>query len=240
MASLILVRHGQSIWNLQNRFTGWVDVDLSELGIREAQKSGELIKSLELDLNLYFTSYLKRAIKTLEVILKILKKNNTNIIKAWELNERHYGGLTGLNKDDAKKKLGEEQVKKFRRSWDISPPPMKDNDENNTKNDSIYNKIALDKIPVTESLKDTYNRVIPYFEKEIKQHIKKNKNVLISAHGNSLRALCKKILKISDEKIVELEIPTGNPLLIRFEENLEIKDYKYLNKKNAKKILFNI
>ena len=116
MASLILVRHGQSIWNLQNRFTGWVDVDLSELGIREAQKSGELIKSLELDLNLYFTSYLKRAIKTLEIILKILKKNNTNIIKAWELNERHYGGLTGLNKDCAKKKLGKEQVKKFRRS----------------------------------------------------------------------------------------------------------------------------
>ena len=154
MASLILVRHGQSIWNLQNRFTGWVDVDLSELGIREAQKSGELIKSLELDLNLYFTSYLKRAIKTLEIILKILKKNNTNIIKAWKLNERHYGGLTGLNKDDAKKKLGEEQVKKFRRSWDISPPPMKDNDENNTKNDSIYNKIALDKIPVTESLSE--------------------------------------------------------------------------------------
>ena len=106
MASLILVRHGQSIWNLQNRFTGWVDVDLSELGIREAQKSGELIKSLELDLNLYFTSYLKRAIKTLEIILKILKKNNTNIIKAWELNERHYGGLPGLNKDDAKKKIG--------------------------------------------------------------------------------------------------------------------------------------
>ena len=239
MASLILVRHGQSIWNLQNRFTGWVDVDLSELGIREAQKSGELIKSLELDLNLYFTSCLKRAIKTLEIILKILKKNNTNIIKAWELNERHYGGLTGLNKDDAKKKLGEEQVKKFRRSWDISPPPMKDNDENNTKNDSIYNKIALDKIPVTESLKDTYNRVIPYFEKEIKQHIKKNKNVLISAHGNSLRALCKKILKISDEKIVELEIPTGNPLIINFSENLEATEYKYLDKEREVNIIFN-
>ena len=239
MASLILVRHGQSIWNLQNRFTGWVDVDLSELGIREAQKSGELIKSLELDLNLYFTSYLKRAIKTLEIILKILKKNNTNIIKAWELNERHYGALTGLNKDGVKKKLGKEQVKKFRRSWDISPPPMKDNDENNTKNDSIYNKIALDKIPVTESLKDTYNRVIPYFEKEIKQHIKKNKNVLISAHGNSLRALCKKILKISDEKIVELEIPTGNPLIINFSESLEATEYKYLDKEREVNIIFN-
>ena len=116
MASLILVRHGQSIWNLQNRFTGWVDVDLSELGIREAQKSGELIKSLELDLNLYFTSYLKRAIKTLEIILKILKKNNTNIIKAWELNERHYGGLTGLNKDDAKKKKSNEKKGKSKKT----------------------------------------------------------------------------------------------------------------------------
>ena len=169
----------------------------------------------------------------------ILKKNNSNIIKAWELNERHYGGLTGLNKDGAKKKLGKEQVKKFRRSWDISPPPMKDNDENNTKNDLIYNKIALDKIPVTESLKDTYNRVIPYFEKEIKQHIKKNKNVLISAHGNSLRALCKKILKISDEKIVELEIPTGNPLIINFSENLEVTEYKYLDKERGANIIFN-
>ena len=147
--------------------------------------------------------------------------------------------MTGLNKDGAKKKLGKEQVKKFRRSWDISPPPMKDNDENNTKNDLIYNKIALDKIPVTESLKDTYNRVIPYFEKEIKQHIKKNKNVLISAHGNSLRALCKKILKISDEKIVELEIPTGNPLIINFSENLEVTEYKYLDKERGANIIFN-
>ena len=239
MTSLILVRHGQSIWNLENRFTGWVDVDLSELGIQEAQKSGELIKSLELDLNLYFTSYLKRAIKTLEIILKILKKNNLNIIKAWQLNERHYGSLTGLNKDNVKKKLGEEQVKKFRRSWDIPPPPMDDNDKNNTKSDLIYNKIALDKIPVTESLEDTYNRVIPYFEKEIKQHIQKGKNVLISAHGNSLRVLCKKILKISNEKIVELEIPTGNPLVINFSKNLEIVGYEYLDKERAENIIFN-
>jgi len=239
MTSLILVRHGQSVWNLQNRFTGWVDVDLSELGIQEEQKSGKLIKSLELDLNLYFTSCLKRASKTLEIILKILKKNNSNIIKAWQLNERHYGSLTGLNKDDVKKKLGEEQVKKFRRSWNVPPPPMKDNDENNTKNDSIYNKIALEKIPVTESLKDTYNRVIPYFEKEIKQHIQKGENVLISAHGNSLRVLCKKILKISNEKIVELEIPTGNPLVINFNKNLEVVRYEYLDKERAANIIFN-
>ena len=148
--------------------------------------------------------------------------------------------MTGLNKDNVKKKLGEEQVKKFRRSWDIPPPPMDDNDKNNTKNDLIYNKIALDKIPVTESLEDTYNRVIPYFEKEIKQHIQKGKNVLISAHGNSLRVLCKKILKISNEKIVELEIPTGNPLQIEFDNKMEIKKYKYLDAKRAKKILFNV
>ena len=239
MSHLILVRHGQSKWNLENKFTGWVDVDLSELGIQEAQKSGKLIKSLELDLNLYFTSCLKRASKTLEIILKILKKNNLNIIQAWQLNERHYGSLTGLNKDNVKKKLGEEQVKKFRRSWDIPPPPMDDNDKNNTKSDLIYNKIALDKIPVTESLEDTYNRVIPYFEKEIKQHIQKGKNVLISAHGNSLRVLCKKILKISNEKIVELEIPTGNPLVINFSKNLEVVRCEYLDKERAANIIFN-
>jgi len=239
MASLILVRHGQSTWNLQNRFTGWVDVDLSELGIKEAEKSGELIKSLDLDVSLYFTSCLKRAIKTLEIILNVLKIDNPNIIKAWELNERHYGDLTGLNKQEARKQLGEEQVKKFRRSWNIPPPPIRENNENNIRNNTFYDKIPIEKIPVTESLKDTYNRVIPYFEKEIEKHIKKNKNVLIAAHGNSLRVLCKKILKISDVKISELEIPTGNPLIIDFANNLEVVNYKYLDQERKLNIIFN-
>ena len=239
MTRLILIRHGQSTWNLQNRFTGWVDVDLSENGIREAEKAGQLIKYLNLDLDLYFTSYLKRATKTLDIILNILKTNNPNITKAWELNERHYGGLTGLNKDEIKKKLGEEKIKKFRRSWSTTPPPMKFDDKYNSRLDPIYNKIDKDKIPMSESLKDTYSRVVPYFEKEIKKHILKNRNVLISAHGNSLRALCKKIFGISDEKITELEIPTGNPLMINFSKHLKISDYKYLDKRREKNIILN-
>ena len=238
MSTLILVRHGQSTWNLQNRFTGWVDVDLSKNGIKEAEKSGELINSLNLEIDLYFTSYLKRAIKTLEIIIDILKKN-PRIIKAWELNERHYGELTGMNKDEMKEKLNEIQIKKIRRSWDIAPPPMKDDDENNPRNNLIFNNIPIDKIPNTESLKDTYNRVIPYYEEKVKQHLQKNKNILISAHGNSLRALSKKIFKISNKKISELEIPTGNPLVINFDRNLEISNYKYLDKNRKNNIIVN-
>ena len=238
MSNLILVRHGQSEWNLENRFTGWVDVDLSKNGIKEAEKSGELINSLNLEIDLYFTSYLKRAIKTLEIIIDILKKN-PRIIKAWELNERHYGELTGMNKDEMKEKLNEIQIKKIRRSWDIAPPPMKDDDENNPRNNLIFNNIPIDKIPNTESLKDTYNRVIPYYEEKVKQHLQKNKNILISAHGNSLRALSKKIFKISNKKISELEIPTGNPLVINFDRNLEISNYKYLDKNRKNNIIVN-
>ena len=239
MSNLILVRHGQSEWNLQNRFTGWVDVELSEKGIKEAQKSGELIKALNINLDFYFTSYLKRAIKTLEITLNILKKSDSKIIKAWELNERHYGSLTGLNKDEMRKKLGDEQVKIFRRSWNTPPPPMKESDKNNPKNDLRYSKIPSEKIPLTESLKDTYGRVIPYFEKEVEELIKNNKNILISAHGNSLRAICKKLLKISDKKISELEIPTGNPLIINLDKNLKVIDFKYLDKERKVDIIFN-
>ena len=137
MSSLILVRHGQSVWNLQNRFTGWVDVELSENGIKEAQKSGNLIKTLNLNFDLYFTSYLKRSIKTLEIILDVLKVNNPIVVKAWELNERHYGGLTGLNKNEMKKKLGEDKIRKFRRSWNMTPPLMKNDDKNSPKNSSF-------------------------------------------------------------------------------------------------------
>ena len=239
MSNLILIRHGESIWNLQNRFTGWVDVDLSENGIREAEKSAKLINSLNLNFDLYFTSCLKRAIKTLEIILNILNKNNSNVTKAWELNERHYGALTGLNKEEVKKKLGENLIKKFRRSWDMSPPPIKNDVVNNFNINSIYKTIPSKMIPFTESLKDTYNRVIPFFEKNIQNHLQKNKNILISAHGNSLRALSKKIFKISDEKIVELEIPTGNPLLIKMDKKLQISNYRYLDEERSKKIIFN-
>ena len=238
MNKLILTRHGQSVWNAENRFTGWVDVDLSEQGIHEARKSGELIKNLNINIDISYTSFLKRAIKTLSVILE---KNNLDLElnSSWEINERHYGSLTGLNKEETKIKIGEEQFKKYRRSWDISPPPMPGNDKNQSLFSPLNASIPQDMIPLTESLKDTYNRVIPFFESKIKPDLQNNKNIIITAHGNSLRALCKKLFNISDQKINELEIPTGNPLVIEFDQNLKIKDVQYLDKSREKPIIAN-
>tara|TARA_B100001996_G_scaffold368194_1_gene340478 strand:- start:3462 stop:4175 length:714 start_codon:yes stop_codon:yes gene_type:complete len=236
MGKLIVIRHGQSTWNAENRFTGWVDVDLSEKGVLEAEKSGRLLKDLNLKYDIYFTSYLKRAIKTLEIILKIIDKGN-KYAKAWELNERHYGALTGLSKAETKKKLGEEQFNQYRRSWDNPPPILEKESKYSSHNDSLYKK--LKNVPDTESLKDTYNRVVPFYEKEIKKYTKENKNVLIAAHGNSLRALCKYLFKISDNKINELEIPTGNPLVIEFKNSDLIKKCYYLDKTRSKNIIFN-
>ena len=238
MSKLILTRHGQSIWNAENRFTGWVDVGLSEQGILEAKNSGKLINNLNINIDLSYTSFLKRAIKTLTVILE---ENNLKLKlnTSWEINERHYGSLTGLNKEETKKKIGEEQFKKYRRSWDISPPPMTENDKNQSLFSSLNTSIPLGLIPLTESLKDTYNRVIPFFESKIKPDLQKNKNIIITAHGNSLRALCKKLFNISDQKINELEIPTGNPLIIEFDQSLDIKDIQYLDKSREKTIITN-
>ena len=238
MSTLILVRHGQSVWNAENRFTGWVDVDLSEKGVLEAQKSGRLIKNLNINIDVSYTSFLKGSIKTLTTILQengLELKFNTS----WELNERHYGSLTGLNKDETKAKIGEEQFKKYRRSWDVSPPPIAENDKNLSLFSPLNASIPLGMIPFAESLKDTYKRVIPYYEKEIHKHIQDNKNVLISAHGNSLRTLCKYLFKISDQRINELEIPTGNPLIIEFDNGLKIKKYYYLDETRANTIIFN-
>ena len=239
MSKLFLVRHGQSEWNSQNRFTGWVDVNLSDQGRAEAKKSGEMLNALNINIDFFYTSFLKRAINTLEIILSEINKENENYIKAWELNERHYGSLTGLDKDEMKKKLGEELFKKYRRSWDIAPPPQEDNSENEKLYSPLNKNIDKTLIPKTESLKDTYERVIPYFNKEIKHHLESNKNILIAAHGNSLRALCKMLLKISDEKINELEIPTGNPLIIDFEKDLTILSIRYLDNSREKKIISN-
>tara|TARA_B100002003_G_C13921591_1_gene448091 strand:+ start:66 stop:779 length:714 start_codon:yes stop_codon:yes gene_type:complete len=237
MNNLILVRHGQSHWNQEKRFTGWVDIDLTEQGKSEAEYAGKLIKELNIEFHAYFTSQLKRAINSLNIILNILNKPNTEINKAWELNERHYGGLTSLNKDEIIKKLGEKQVRIWRRSFDIPPPPM---DSEHPYKNSIYKNIPKQKIPESESLKDTFERVIPYYNKKIEPLILSKKNVLIVFHGNSCRALLKKIFRISDKKIIEFEIPTGNPLLIKFTDNLKVKDYKYLDSKRAKKILINV
>ena len=231
MNNLILVRHGQSKYNLERRFTGFYDVGLTQKGKDEAAYAGKLIKNLNIEFDSYFTSMLSRAYDSLNIILKVLDKPNVEINKAWELNERHYGGLTGLNKDETIKKYGDKQVKIWRRSFNTPPPKMEvDHPYKNKINSSIS----------SESLKDTFDRVVPFFNKKIKPIIKNNKNVLIVFHGNSCRALLMDILNISKEKINELEIPTANPLNIRFNKNLGVQDYKYLDKKREKKILFNI
>ena len=237
MNNLILVRHGQSQWNQKKKFTGWVDIDLTEQGKSEAESAGKLIKELNIEFDAYFTSVQKRAINTLKIILDILQKKNSEIKKAWELNERHYGALTGYNKDEIIKKYGSKQVQIWRRSFNISPPPM---DSQHPYKKNIYINIPKDKIPASESLKYTFQRVVPYYEKKVEPLISLKKNVLITAHGNSLRALCKKLFNISKKKIINFEIPTGNPLLIRFEDNLKVKDFKYLDTQRAKKITFNV
>ena len=231
MNNLILVRHGQSLWNRERRFTGFVDIELTEDGKSEAEHAGRLIKELNIEFNAYFTSELKRAINSLNIILEILNKPNVKINKAWELNERHYGELTGLNKDDTIKKYGNKQVQIWRRSFDTRPPPM-------GKQHPYRNKINSNIL--SESLEDTIKRVIPYYEKKINPLISAKKNILIVFHGNSCRALLMKILNISKEKIVEFEIPTGNPLLLKFGDNLKVQDYKYLDAKRSRKILFNV
>ena len=236
MTKLILTRHGQSVWNAENRFTGWVDVDLSNKGIKEAEKSGELIKELKIKIDVSYTSYLKRAIKTLTTILKI---NNLELKfnTAWQLNERHYGSLTGLNKEETKKEIGEEQFKKYRRSWDIAPPPMNAESEYQTLFSPLNSSIPVGMTPFTESLKNTYDRVVPFFERKKKKNLLENRNILISAHGNSLRALCKYLFNISDGKINQLEIPTGNPLVIELDNKLKINKNFYLDKIRSKEIV---
>ncbi len=235
MSNLILVRHGQSEWNLENRFTGWVDVDLAPKGKLEACKAGELIKEKKIKFDYFFTSYQKRAVNTLKLILNTLGIKDDHIIKAWQLNERHYGSLTGLNKDEMKKKLGEKKVHEFRRSWDISPDPLSKNNPYHPANIEAYKDVPLENIPDTESLKDTYERVLPYFTKEIQSKLI-NKNILISAHGNSLRAICKFLFKLSEDKIPKLEIPTGNPLFINLDNNKIVKCY-YLDNERAKDLI---
>ena len=233
MPHLILVRHGQSEWNLEKRFTGWVDVDLTGQGKLEACKSGEDIKKLNINIDFFFSSFQLRAISTLKFIQDTLR-NKREPIKAWQLNERHYGALTGLNKDEMKKKLGKDKIHEFRRSWDIKPDPLSRNNPYHPLNIEAYKKIPVEKIPDTESLKDTYERVIKYYNSDINNKLLENKNIIISAHGNSIRALCKFLFKLDNKKISLLEIPTGNPLLINLNSKLAVVECRYLNKDRAK------
>jgi len=237
MSHLILVRHGQSEWNLENRFTGWVDVDLAPKGKLEACKSGELIKEQKFKIDCFFTSYQKRAINTLDLILNTLRIKNAKTIRAWQLNERNYGALTGLNKDEMKKIYGEKKIHEFRRSWNAPPEPLSKNNPYHPVNIDIYKDIPLKNIPDTESLKDTYDRVLPYFKKEIQSELKNKKNILVAAHGNSIRAICKFLFSLDDNQITKLEIPTGNPLLINFNDKNEITKCFYLDKERAKDLI---
>jgi len=234
MSYLVLVRHGQSVWNLEKKFTGWVDVDLTENGKSEAKKAGELININNLTIDLYFSSVQLRAKNTLKIIQEELKDNKVPS-EAWELNERHYGALTGLNKDEMKVKLGEDKVHQFRRSWDLRPDPLDKQNPYHPCNIEIYKKIPEDKIPSTESLKDTYERVINFYKKKIE--IINDKNILISAHGNSIRALCKYLFNLDNDSISKLEIPTGNPLLIEVNGDKKVLSAKYLDSDRAKDLL---
>tara|TARA_Y100000590_G_C15713645_1_gene1011149 strand:- start:2123 stop:2833 length:711 start_codon:yes stop_codon:yes gene_type:complete len=234
MSHLILIRHGQSEWNVQKKFTGWVDVELTAKGKLEACKAGELIKELKIDLNHFFCSYQKRAMETLNLILNTLRIKNINIVKAWELNERSYGCLTGLNKEEMKKTLGDKRINDLRRSWNVAPEPLKKNSPYHPSNIKAYDNIPRNLLPDTESLKDTFERVVPYYKKKIHPLIKEN--IIITAHGNSLRSLCKYLFEIDDNKISKLEIPTGNPLVLTF-ENEKLINCKYLDNDRAKDLL---
>jgi 2,3-bisphosphoglycerate-dependent phosphoglycerate mutase len=235
MSYLILIRHGQSTWNLEKRFTGWVDVDLTENGKLEAKKSGDLIKDQNIKIKYYYSSLQLRAINTLKLV-QISLNDRQNFTRAWQLNERHYGELTGLNKVEMGKKLGEEKVYQFRRSWDLKPDPLDKLSPFHPLNIDVYKDVPIENIPNTESLKDTFVRVTNYYETVIANNLK-NGNVLMSAHGNSIRALCKYLFKLDEIKISSLEIPTGNPLLIEIDKNQDIKNCKYLDNDRAKDLV---
>ena len=235
MSFLILVRHGQSIWNLEKKFTGWVDVDLTEVGKLEAEKAGSLIKTKNIKIDYYYSSLQLRANNTLKIIQKVLNEKK-DFAKAWQLNERHYGALTGLSKEEMAKKIGENKIFEFRRSWEVKPAPLDKKSPYHPLNIQVYKNISKEIIPDTESLKDTYERVIKYFNEEIKKKLF-DKNILISAHGNSIRALCKYLFKLGNNEISKLEIPTGNPLLIELDKNIEVKNCEYLDIERSKDLL---
>lgn len=224
---LVLLRHGESVWNKENRFTGWTDVDLSENGVKEAENAGKLLKDKGYTFDVSFTSILKRANRTLEIVLKEMNLN-IPVYYSYRLNERHYGALQGLNKDEMRKKFGEEQVHIWRRSYDVRPPELSKDDERYPGNDPKYKDLTPEELPLTECLKDTLERVLPYYNNEIKKHLEKKENVLVVAHGNSLRSIIKYLENISDEDIMNVEIPTGIPYVYELDDNLTIKEKYFL------------
>lgn len=225
MPTLVLLRHGQSQWNLENRFTGWWDVDLSPAGVDEARAAGRLLAAQGFDFDCCFTSVLTRAIRTLHLVLHEMDRLWLPVDKDWRLNERHYGGLTGLNKQETIEKVGAEQVKIWRRSYDIAPPPLPDDSPYQVRTDRRYADVQ---VPRTESLKDTIARALPYYHAEIAPALASGKRVLVCAHGNSLRGIIKYLSAISDEDIVALEIPTGKPIVYELRDDLSVERRHYL------------
>ena len=230
MPTLVLLRHGQSQWNLENRFTGWWDVDLSEQGVSEARAAGALLKERGYEFDRCYTSVLTRAIRTLHLVLHELGSLWLPVAKDWRLNERHYGGLTGLNKQEMIDKVGAEQVKIWRRSYDIPPPPLPDDSEYDVSGDRRYFGLP---VPNTESLKDTIARALPYYEAEIAPALRRGQRILVAAHGNSIRGIIKHLSRIGDQEIVGVEIPTGQPLVYELNDDLSVRDHYYLSERAA-------
>ena len=225
---LVLIRHGESVWNLENRFTGWTDVGLTDKGIKEAHTGGQALKQAGFTFDLAYTSVLKRAIKTLWIVLEEMELEWIPVIRAWQLNERHYGNLQGLNKAEMAVKFGEAQVKLWRRSYDVPPPNLSEDDPRHPRFDPRYASLKPDELPASECLKDTVNRMLPYWHSTIAPSIISGKKVVIAAHGNSLRALVKYLDNISDEEIVGLNIPTGIPLIYELDSDLRPIKSEYL------------
>ena len=228
MIKLVLVRHGQSMWNLENRFTGWTDVELSEQGIKEAKEAGKVLKEKGFSFDVAYTSVLKRANDTLGYILEELGEQDIPVKKSWRLNERHYGALQGLNKDETKEKYGEEQVLLWRRSTDVRPPALSKDDERYPGNDSKYSELKEEELPTTENLIDTIERVMVYWNSNIVKDLKAGKKVIIAAHGNSLRGLIKYLDNMTDEEVIKLELQTGNPICYELDDNLRPIRHYYL------------
>jgi 2,3-bisphosphoglycerate-dependent phosphoglycerate mutase len=235
MPTLVLLRHGESTWNMENRFTGWTDVDLSEKGIREAHDAGRLLKAEGYTFDIAYTSVLKRAIRTLWITLDEMDLMWIPVKRCWRLNERHYGALQGLNKAETAKKYGDEQVLIWRRSYDIPPPALTADDKRYPGNDPRYRDLSKEELPLTEALKNTVERFVPYWTGEIAPMVKSGQRVLIAAHGNSLRALVKYLDQVSDEEIVSLNIPTGIPLVYELNDDLRPKKHYYLGDPEAVK-----
>ncbi len=232
---LVLIRHGESEWNKLNLFTGWTDVDLSEKGHEEAKQAGVLLKEEGYDFDVAYTSYLKRAIHTLQHVLDEMDRVWLPVYKSWKLNERHYGSLQGLNKSETAQKYGEDQVKIWRRSFDVKPPKLDPNDPSSAKNAEMYRNVDPSVLPDHESLETTIERVIPYFNDVIKKDMQEGKRVLIAAHGNSIRALVKYFDHLSNEEIINVNIPTGTPLVYEFDEDFNVVNHYYLGNQEALK-----